>query len=334
VRAVPTGSLPAVTATLDRATAAPSVTPLPAVPGLTAAEVAGLATLAQVDDYPLYVMHHYSSGAAARLPRASLPAWGCSLFAALGDEAAPLYGRNFDWSYSPALLLIHHPDDGYASAAMVDLAYFIDRELVSDLVSLPLAERAPLLDMVAVPFDGMNEHGLAVGMAAVPASELPQKPGRPTIGSLGIIREMLDHARDVEEALALMAGYNVAMEGGPAVHYLIADAAGSAVLVEFYRGEVVFVPNTAPWHAATNFYRASAGMDASGRCARYDEITTTLADRAGTLAPGVAMDLLSRVAQSSTQWSVVYHLRDGMIDVVMGRDYDQVHTLDVAFASD
>ncbi len=33
------------------------------------------------------------------------PAWGCSLFAFFSDPQAMLYGRNFDWEYSPALLL-------------------------------------------------------------------------------------------------------------------------------------------------------------------------------------------------------------------------------------
>ena len=54
---------------------------------------------------------------------ASPRAWACSLFAALGDVDNMLYGRNFDWDYSPAVLLFTDPPDGYASVSMVDIAY-------------------------------------------------------------------------------------------------------------------------------------------------------------------------------------------------------------------
>ena len=33
------------------------------------------------------------------------------------------YGRNFDWEFSPALLLFTDPPDGYASVSMVDLTF-------------------------------------------------------------------------------------------------------------------------------------------------------------------------------------------------------------------
>ena len=34
------------------------------------------------------------------------------------------------------------------------------------------------------------------------------------------------------------------------------------------------------------------------------------------------MKLLSKVANSSTQWSAVYYPGQGKVDVVMGRDYE------------
>jgi hypothetical protein len=33
-------------------------------------------------------------------------------FAAIGDEEQNLYGRNFDWQFSPAVLLFTDPPDG------------------------------------------------------------------------------------------------------------------------------------------------------------------------------------------------------------------------------
>jgi hypothetical protein len=211
---------------------------------------------------------------------------------------------------------------------MVDIAYLgFGGDKAHSVAGLPLVERQSLLDAPHLPFDGVNERGLVVGMAAVPAGNMRPDPGKETIGSLGIIREMLDHAANVDEAVAILQSYNVDMEGGPPLHYLVADRSGRAVLVEFYRGKAVIMPNENPWHQATNFLRASTGDSPQGHCRRYDRIHAALSAAGGRLDRQEAMDLLASVAQPSTQWSVVYNASDGSIDVVMGRDYEDVHTL-------
>jgi penicillin V acylase-like amidase (Ntn superfamily) len=53
-----------------------------------------------------------------------------------------------------------------------------------------------------------------------------------TIGSLGVIRQMLDHARTADEAVNIMKSYNIDFDGGPFIHYLIADATGKSILGE------------------------------------------------------------------------------------------------------
>lgn len=315
----------------------PGETPLPTVAGLSSAEVASLASLEQVDDYPLYVMHYYDSDGASSRPLPDVPAgptWGCSLFAALGDEASLLYGRNFDWEYSPALLLFAHPDDGYDSVAMVDLGYFVSDAVVSTLTTAPLELRRSLLNVLVWPFDGMNEHGLTVGMAAVPDSPLPHDAALPTLGSLEMIREILDHARDVDEALELMQSHNVSMWGGPAIHYLIADPLGRAVLVEYYEGEMHVLQSQAPWHLATNHYRVvltdDAGTPEPEPCWRYDRLEAALTEAAGRLKLDEALALLADVQQPSTQWSVVYDMGAREVHVAMGGDYADVHTFRLA----
>jgi hypothetical protein len=205
---------------------------------------------------------------------------------------------------------------------MVDIAYLIDENQVLSLTDLPLETREPLLAAPFLPFDGMNEHGLVVGMAAVPGSEMPNDPGKETINSLAIIREVLDHARDVDEAVAIMAEYNIDWDGGPALHYLVADASGRAVLVEFSRGEMVVLPNEGPYHLATNHLRNTA--TGNGGCRRYDTLDERLAETDGRLAPQDAIDLLGDVAQGSTQWSIVYGISTGDVRVAMGLDYDSV----------
>jgi len=313
------------------------------VEGLSEGEIAALNSLEQVDDYPLYTMRYYGEyelqsvsmidnraiweNLQPNLPTMRQPAWACSLFAALGEDEDMQFGRNFDWDYSPALLLFTQPKDGYASVSMVDITYlgFGDAR-AHGLTELPLKERGALLDAPYLPFDGMNEHGLAVGMAAVPSGEMKSNPSKETIGSLMVIRNMLDYAWNVDEAIAILGSYNIDFEGGPAIHYLIADPSGRAALVEFYQGEMIVIPNNEPWHQATNFLRAGAGETPEGRCWRYDKISEQLSASNGKLTPQEAMDLLADVSQEETQWSIVYGISENGVNVVMGGDYGEALT--------
>jgi len=111
-----------------------------------------------IDDYPLYVMHVYGDAppvsAVAVRDSSALPAFACSLFAAFGDAETRLYGRNFDWDYSPALLLYAHPDNGYDSVSMVDLGFYFseaDGDGGPSDVRIgygPALRRGPVLDPV------------------------------------------------------------------------------------------------------------------------------------------------------------------------------------------
>jgi hypothetical protein len=312
------------------------VTPTLSVPGsadVSENETKTLVSLKQVDDYPLYTMQYYgeyasrqTSSRSAAWEAGPTPGWACSLFTVLLDEDYLLYGRNFDWDFSPALLVFTDPPDGYASVSIVDMEYLgFSGQTVFNLTDLPFEDLEGLLDAPLIPFDGMNEYGLAIGMAAVPPGDMQVDPSKETIGSLGIIREILDHARDVDEAIDIIKEYNIDFEGGPPIHYLIADAKGKAVLVEFYQGEMHVFENEQPWHSATNFLRSSV-EDPQGNCWRYDRINARLNEKQGFLDSSSAMELLSEVAQENTQWSVVYQMAGGEVSIAMGRDYAKVQT--------
>ncbi len=304
----------------------------PGLEGLTPEQVAALRSLEKVADYPLYTMHlsgAYPQGRSLGDGLASLTetsAWGCSLFAALGDPQNRLYGRNFDWEFSPALLLFASPSDGYASVAMVNLGFLgFSPDQAKGLDQSPLSERKRLLDAANLPIDGMNAKGLAVGMAAVPPGDMQPDPNKETIGSLMVIREMLDHAATVAEAVKILGSYNVDMAGGPPVHYLIADGSGQASLVEFYQGEMIVSPNNTPWHLATNFLVASSNGKPEGQCWRYDAIQKSLGESGGKLSPDQSLKLLYQVHQDSTQWSVSYNLSTREVQVALGHAYENVY---------
>jgi len=307
---------------------------LPASPtedmgGISPEAIASLGSLEKLDDYPFYVMHYageyeYPQNGSTWPEGAD---FSCSLFAALGEAGDMYYGRNFDWSMSPALLLFTDPPDGFASASMVDLEFIgIRPEASKNLTDLPVAERTALLSAPSMPIDGMNEYGLTVGMAALPGDyqdHARYDPSKATIGSIGIIRQILDHARDVDEAVELFEQYNIDFRGGPLIHYLIADPGGKAVLIEFYQGEMIVLPNEAPWHLATNHFCCTA--DGDGGCPRYRTISELLTATNGQLDPQSAMQLLSEVKQGMTQWSSVYDMTSGDINVAIAGEYDLVY---------
>lgn len=305
----------------------PEPAPAPTPSGLSADAIATLNSLEKVDKYPLYVMRYtggYDAVLASRRPTQAR--FACSLFAALGNPDHLLYGRNFDWDYAPALLLFTDPPNGYASVSIVDLTFLgFTSATALGLETKSLAERQSLLDAPSMPFDGMNEYGLTIGMAAVPTSTAGVDPEKPIIGSIGIMREILDHARNVNEAIAIFEQYNIDFTGGPPIHYLLADASGKAALVEFVDGGLVVMPNENPWHLATNHLCATASGD--GGCSRYQTLRLRLEETGGGLTPDDAMDLLNRVSQpGSTQWSVVYDLSTGDINVVMDGNYAASYT--------
>lgn len=305
---------------------------------LTGDEVYSLQTLKQVDDYPLYTMEYkgtYLTGGVLDIFEYSQTnilveaGWGCSLFAALADSQNGLYGRNFDWFYSPVLLLYTDPPDGYASVSLVDMAYLdLPMNDIAELTNLPIEQIRGLLAAPNIPFDGMNEHGLVVGMAAVPSGNVQPDPKKENRESLEIIREILDHARNIDEALALFERFNVLMEEVP-IHYLIASADGQSALVEYFQGQMIVTRPLGSYQVATNFLVAEAGADPSGNCWRFDRIEETLKANDGVLTIDSALALLSQVAQPNTQWSAIYSLHNLEVHLVLGKDFQSVHHFDL-----
>ena len=293
-----------------------------------------LKSLEKIDDHPLYQMTYagaYDPAMAASQPQETASDWACSLFATDGGDDGCLFGRNFDWPHHPALLLFTDPPGGYASVSMVDLSFLFTPEDAERLDELPLEQLAPLLATPYWTFDGMNEQGVAIGMAAVADTLMPSDPRRRTVSSLGFMREVLDSAASVDEALDILAGVNIDMTGGPCLHYLVADRSGAKALIEFRDAETIVTRYDGSWAAATNYRLGWIPEDErAGICERFDRLTGWLGEAGGRATAGEAMALLESVHQShpdhpefGTQWSIVYGLERGAIHLVMEHRYDQ-----------
>ncbi|HEU4423826.1 MAG TPA: C45 family peptidase [Pilimelia sp.] len=291
-----------------------------------------LGSLRRLDDHPLYEMtYEGSSPRVARLPSSAAASagarrgpYGCTVFLAAGDPARPVVGRNFDWDRNPALLLVSRPRDGFDSISLVDMSYLgFDAGHLDDLDDA--RKRRALLRAPALPFDGLNEYGLAVGMAAVDDGSAVRRPGTPVIGSLAVIRLALDTTRTVDEAIAVFSSYEIDFTGGPPLHYLIADAGGGSAVVEFVAGQMRVVRRTGSWQLMTNFHLSTSGAALRDADWRWRTGSTRLDQAGGRFDPDGALGLLREVRQGHTQWSVAYDLRAGTAAIVTAQQYARVH---------
>lgn len=291
-----------------------------------------LASFRRLDDHPLFEMV-YDGPAPTLAPPGAKPkaialaggrdAFACTVFLAAGDAARPVLGRNFDWDHNPALVLVSRPPDAYDSISLVDLSYLgYDHARLAKLDD-PASKRDLLLAST-LPFDGMNEHGLAVGMAQVDG-QAEVRPGAREVGSLAVIRLALDTARTVDEAVHVFETYTLNWSGGPSMHYLIADAKGDSAVIEFATGKMTVTRGDGTWQLMTNFNLSAS--DAAERAAdwRYAAGSKELDAAGGKLDPGGAMSLLRTLRQGHTQWSVVYDLKAGTAAVATGQRYERVH---------
>lgn len=254
---------------------------------------------------------------------------GCTAFVTKNEKGEVIYGRNFDFLYAPSLQLYTEPEDGYKSVSTVNLSFagYSENTLPdSSLFDKFLTLAAPFL-----PFDGMNEKGLAIALLAVPEAEPPYDSNKITLNTTTAIRLVLDHAATVEEAVELLRNYNIYFSGDVECHYLIADASGDSVIVEFYDGELQVVESENDYQIATNFIAYNDLNIGEGftEFERYDAVEKELRENNGILNEKDVISLLAKVGVQDgevdkLQWSVVYNLTTGEIRLFIHRDTNNI----------
>ncbi|MFC1726395.1 linear amide C-N hydrolase [candidate division KSB1 bacterium] len=303
---------------------------------LSLQEKLSLESLKKIDSYPMYKMTYYGDygfsdflkGKPSKKVQRFRNGFNdlenehrCSCFAAMGDMENPLFGRNFDYFHRSSLILFTDPPNAYSSVSMVDIYYcgYLTNTPVSTL-----EERADLLYSPHLPFDGMNEKGVTVGLMAVPSAQPPHDPKKSTLYTLEVIRLILDYASDTEEAISLIEKYNVKFEEVP-VHYMISDRTGRSAVIEYIKGEMKVIRNSRPFQISTNFIISNATPFLKNNCRRYDYLNNALNNSSAISSEEQGMDLLSGASQSNTMWSAVYNMQTGKILVVPGRKYNSAY---------
>lgn len=238
---------------------------------------------------------------------------GCTVFVVRNEKGEVLFCRNYDFTYTPVMQVFTAPDNGFASVSTVELDFmgYTEANLPSgvNLASL-FALGAPYM-----PWDGMNEKGLAIALLAVPEAEGPQDDDKITLGTTTIIRLVLDKASTVGEAVELMMQYNIYFSEGICCHFLIADASGESVLVEYWDGALRTVRTTEDFQVASNFIAWNGLNIGEGfsEFERYETVRSRIEENGCWLSEQQVIDLLTEVGiyydgTDKLQWTVIYNL--------------------------
>lgn len=303
-------------------------------------ELRSLLSLKKVDDYGMYQMTYYGDygfdeflevGASddseieafvtkrllKGLPiKLGVTGDGCTAFVTKNSAGEIVYGRNFDFEYAPSLQLYTRPKNGYASVSTVNLAfagYSKDNLPHARKLDSFLTLAAPFL-----PFDGMNEKGVAIALLAVPEAHPKYEPDRVMLNTTTVIRLVLDKAATVDEAIELMRQYNIYFSADVTCHYLIADASGRSVIVEYYDDDLQVIDTDRTYQIASN-YIAYQGLNIGEgftEFERYDIACETIEANGCVLDEPDAVELLARIGvrdgdTDKLQWTAIYNLTSG-----------------------
>ena len=262
---------------------------------------------------------------------------GCTSFVARNDEGEMIYGRNYDYIYSPSLVLKTKPDNGYESISTVNMSLlgFSSNSIIPlrSRERLTWFEGALMLLTPFLPFDGMNEKGVAISMLTVPEAEPPLDFSKPILNPTLAIRLVLDKAANVEEAIALLSKYNLYFSGNIPCHFLIGDASGNSVIIEYIDKEMKVIESDTSYQTCANYIAYDERKGGTGRD-RCGIIEKEMSENNNRISNETALNLLALTggydgSNDSLQWSVLYNLTNRSSEIfahrkVKDRTYFQI----------
>jgi len=245
------------------------------------------------------------------------PLRACTCFV-LDTPEGPVFGANLDlFVPGDGLVFINQrgmAKQGFQPGTTGRLATWVSRY---GSVTFNLAGRE-------FAFGGMNEAGLVVGSMELLASEFPEPDERPGL-TIGLWAQyVLDTCSSLDEVRQVNRKVRIE-DSAPPIHFLISDAQGKCVTVEWFDGKFVCRTGTnAPIKAMANmpYERALAAYHRGGprwwwsnpgqsaqRVAAAHDLCKGFDPATHTNSIHYAFDILTKaVAAPHTKWSIVYNL--------------------------
>jgi hypothetical protein len=264
------------------------------------------------------------------------PSFGCSAFRAVASDSTVLMGRNYDFKQDTSALMVRTaPKDGYASLAFACLNNLGANRPDEDAEGKAACLLAPFACL-----DGVNEKGVSIAVLTLDSEPASQDTGRPRINTSLAIRLVLDRASTVQEAVGLLAAYDMQAMAGRDYHFFVSDALNDSLVIEYDPRSPARTMTATSAREITNYYALYAdevlphqrnGALGHGR-ERADAIADVLDGNRGRVSVDVAWEALRASAQdpdphditSNTQWSVVYDNTNLTAQFVLRRHWDEV----------
>jgi len=254
-------------------------------------EQGGAKTDAQMAEYIAgFLSHGYVK------TKLTTPEGGCTTVTGNG-----LFARNFDWEPAANYIIIRtEPADGYASIATSNLAFM---GFGDNWHPETMTQKFMALATVYVPLDGMNEKGLCVAdLVEIDGNtNVPDTP-RPDLTIVGAIRLVLDYAANVDEAVKLLADYDVFPSVGRMHHLSLSDRNGKSVVVEWKDGVLTATPTSIVTNHCLAEERENENTGESHR--RFDMLAAGFLPLTDSQQAQQAIEAASY--EDATLWSVVY----------------------------
>ena len=158
------------------------------------------------------------------------------------------------------------------------------------------------------------------------------RQGKESVVHTVLMRMMLDNCATVDEAIKLADSYNMISTPDADNHILVGDASGKSVMLEWINNELVI---TEVDHG-TNFYSGKADHYGYG-FERDDVMTNAKNTHPNGMSEEFAMETMKKASQNFeedrdygyTQWSAVYNMIKGTVDVCVHMDYEQVYKFSI-----
>jgi len=260
--------------------------------------------------------------------------FGCSTVAVQTPDGKSLFGRNFDWNRCEALVVVSHPENGYASVSTVNVDFISQGAGGGAAGAVLKMDEVKTVAALYAPLDGMNEKGLAVSVNMIQDTDsIEQDSEKPDITTTTAVRLLLDQAATVEEAVKLLGQYDLHASMGMMVHFAIADADGNSTAVEYVNHEMVVTQTP----VLTNFYLAEGDKNGIGTAqshTRYEMLMERL-EQDGQMGMDGVRDALSSVSKGnfgefeSTEWSIVFNQTDGQAVYYHRENYEQGYAVKI-----
>ncbi len=267
-------------------------------------------------------------GIGSVIPPEGAYSFDCSIFSGLGNTTSPILGRNLDnYNVERGVLVgLYNPPNGYASIAVSNM-YHLGFGRYEDPMSLPIEDRLDILNCVLFADDGVNERGVSVALASIDPQTIVRNENNKLASLSYVMREILDHAGDLEEAIEIVEGMDMFDQSTSIIshHLLIADANGNSAVTEYINGEWRIIRNTENWQIATNeiiYSRNKATL--RNLCSRYRTADDYLENVEGSIDWEGGMQILDDVSVNGTQWSSVYDLANRELYIVLHRMYNEI----------